>query len=108
MNYIHEGYYSVIKRKKLSKTIKNLLSQTFLDCFTAWQMQIRRKPYSQSLAQRSKQKGDFFQRFGRVWTVQLEKKSTLCFLFNGLLLTEGEPCDGVSSWTVRVPPRALA
>ncbi len=52
---------------------KCLLSQTFLDCFTT-----RRKPYSQSLAQRSKRKGDFFQRFSRVWTVQLEMK---CFVF---------------------------
>lgn len=54
--------------KKIKKTLK---SQTILDCFTT-----TRKPYSQSLAQRSKQKGDFFQSSSGVWTVQLEIKST--------------------------------
>lgn len=44
-------------------------SYTFFDCFG--QMQIRRKPYPQSLAQRSKYR-DFFPRFSRVWTVRLE------------------------------------
>lgn len=63
----------VAHMKLMMEECSSRSSRTFLDCFTTWQMQIRRKPYSQSLAQRSKQRGDFFQRLSRVWTVQAEK-----------------------------------
>lgn len=76
MECIWEGAFKKKKKKTFKKT-KNLSSQTFLDCFTT-----RRKPYSQSIAQRSKQKGDFFQRFSGVWTVQLEIRFFVFYLMD--------------------------